>query len=119
MLSHLERSFPSSNVPGSTASTGTSTPSSGSTNEWLRDTPDTSSPPGSGVASPEVKECPSPNDRGSPIEKPHAGPSCLLPAAKNICFVGAGFVGTAKFDVTSRCEHARLTLSDQAGRPLR
>ncbi|KAL2156603.1 hypothetical protein VTH82DRAFT_1348 [Thermothelomyces myriococcoides] len=93
MLSHLERSFPSSNVPGSTASTGTSTPSSGSTNEWLRDTPDTSSPPGSGVASPEVKECPSPNDRGSPIEKPHAGPSCLLPAAKNICFVGAGFVG--------------------------
>ncbi|KAK4033487.1 UDP-glucose/GDP-mannose dehydrogenase family, NAD binding domain-containing protein [Parachaetomium inaequale] len=82
MRGHLNRSFPSSQSIASTASPGMSTPNSWSANEWLRGTPDTS-PPSSGVGSPELKaKLPSEDGSVSPVEEsidPTSGP-----AAKNI-----------------------------------
>ena len=101
MRGHLNRSCPSSHSIASTASPGMSTPNSWSANEWLRGTPDTS-PPSSEVGSPELKaKLPSEDGSISPVEEsidPTSGP-----AAKNVCFIGAGFVGMAKPIVLLRC----------------
>lgn len=92
MHGHLGRSFPSSQSIASTLSPGSSTPSSWSGNGWLRGTPNTS-PPSSGLGSPELKPRPVLEDGNvSPVE---GSLDTSVSAAKNICFIGAGFVGMA------------------------
>ncbi len=94
MLGQLGRSFPSSYSIASTASPGSSTPNSWSAHEWLRGSPNTS-PPSSGVGSPELKAKLLLEDGNvSPVEQPLD--NFAVSAAKNICFVGAGFVGMIK-----------------------
>jgi hypothetical protein len=91
MRGPLGRSFPSSQSIASTVSPGTSTPNSWSANEWLRGSPNTS-PPSSGVGSPELKaKLLAEDGRVSPVEE--SIDTRPVFAAKNICFVGAGFVG--------------------------
>ncbi|KAM7210870.1 putative UDP-glucose 6-dehydrogenase [Rhypophila decipiens] len=84
----LARSFPSSLSMASTVSPGASTPSSWTANHWARGTPDTS-PPSSRSQSPELK---SKRVEVSPGESRSSGSQNVEPV-KNICFVGAGFVG--------------------------
>ena len=94
MRGQLGRSFPSSYSIASTASPGSSTPNSWSAHEWLRGSPNTS-PPSSGVGSPELKAKLLLEDGNvSPVEQPLD--NFAVSAAKNICFVGAGFVGMIK-----------------------
>lgn len=94
MRGQLGRSFPSSHSIASTVSPGTSTPNSWSANDWLRGSPNTS-PPSSGIGSPELKAKLLPEDGNvSPVEDALDSPS--ISAAKSICFVGAGFVGLSK-----------------------
>jgi UDPglucose 6-dehydrogenase len=101
MRGHLDRSFPSSHSIASTASPGMSTPNSWSANEWLRGTPDTS-PPSSGVGSPQLKaKLPSDDGSVSPVEESIDPTSA--PAAKNVCFIGAGFVGMVEPIVLLTC----------------
>jgi hypothetical protein len=86
----LGRSFPSSQSIASALSPRASTPNSWAANGWLRGTPNTS-PPSSGLGSPELKPRPMLEDGNvSPVE---GSLDTSVSAAKNICFVGAGFVG--------------------------
>ena len=94
MPGQLGRSFPSSYSIASMASPGTSTPNSWSANEWLRGSPNTS-PPSSGIGSPELKAKLLLEDgSASPVEETLGSPA--VAAAQNICFVGAGFVGMVR-----------------------
>lgn len=96
----LSRSFPSSHSIASTVSPGISTPNSWSGNDWIRGTPDTS-PPSSGVGSPELQAKRLSED-SSVSSVDESIDSRSRPAAKSVCFVGAGFVGMAK-PSPSRC----------------
>lgn len=86
------RSLSSTQSIASAFGPGTSTPSSWKASNWLRGTPDTS-PPSSGAGSPELKPKPPPEDCGiSPVLESLGAPE-VDDRVKNICFVGAGFVG--------------------------
>ncbi|KAM7184385.1 putative UDP-glucose 6-dehydrogenase [Naviculisporaceae sp. PSN 640] len=84
----LTRSFPSTQSIASTLSPGASTPSSWSANQWARGTPDTS-PPSSRSQSPELK----PKAVGVSASESTSTSSQGPDEVKNICFIGAGFVG--------------------------
>ncbi|KAH6849615.1 UDP-glucose/GDP-mannose dehydrogenase family, NAD binding domain-containing protein [Chaetomium sp. MPI-CAGE-AT-0009] len=91
MCGHLSRSLRSSNSIASTAvSPGPSTPNPWSANDWTRGTPDTS-PPSSGVSSPELQAKRLSED-SSVSSVDDSIDSHFGPAAKNICFIGAGFL---------------------------
>lgn len=94
MGGQLSRSFPSSHSIASTTTAGMSTPNPWSANEWLHGTPDTS-PPSSGVGSPEIQAKRLLED-GSVSSVEESTDSRSGPAAKNVCFVGAGFVGMVR-----------------------
>ncbi|KAK4183600.1 putative UDP-glucose 6-dehydrogenase [Podospora australis] len=90
----LPRSLPSEQSIASICSPGASTPSSiqWTGSPWLRDTPDTS-PPSSNAGSPKLEpKTPAEDSSISPVVESLDG-SQDFGVAKNICFVGAGFVG--------------------------
>ncbi|KAK3939332.1 putative UDP-glucose 6-dehydrogenase [Diplogelasinospora grovesii] len=92
---HLARSFPSSqSLASSQNSPGASTPNSWAANPWARGTgtPETS-PPSTRAHSPELKPKATTEDGNtSPVVGSPDTPQ-IPKAVKNICFVGAGFVG--------------------------
>jgi hypothetical protein len=89
--SKLARSFPSSQSIASTISARGSVQDSWPATGWLRETPNTS-PAGSQAGSPALKPA-SLQEHRSTSTTEESVENASVSEVKNICFIGAGFVG--------------------------